>query len=270
MSILSLSLQGRYGNQCLQFLFAYAFAQKHGMEFRCPEWIGERIFDLPKYERPDGTALLRVNELEIDRTLYGKPDGFNCVIKKHPLPNLEFRGYAQMQRCMIYSKREAQAWFKVKPEIVDACKSAINVCDTPGCIQLANVVCHRRRGDYVGYGYPVVSRASYGRACRKFGIKFSDPDACMLSEEFAIWHRPYLPDDLSFMPDFYRMMTAPTLLRANSSFSWLAALLGNGLVLSPIVDGKSGDDCDCEFVAGNHPKFTGHLDFVENLYVRDI
>jgi len=165
---------------------------------------------------------------------------------------------------MIYSKRDAQSWLRLRPEIEAACQNAVRSHDAED----AKVVIHHRRGDLTGYGYPQLDRRSFGPACEEFGLKYQTPEAIVLSEEYPIPHAGHLPDDLSFMPDFYRMMTAPTLLRGNSSFSWLAALLGNGLVLSPVVDGlEGGKEHICHFVAGNHPKFAPHLDFVTDLFI---
>lgn len=162
---------------------------------------------------------------------------------------------------MIYTKRQAQAWLKLRPEIETACAHAV----LSSLARSGAIVCHRRVGDYIGYGYTVVSHRSYERACSEFGLDLEQ--AVFLSEEHPISHAGHLPDDLAFMPDFYRMMTARTLLRANSSFSWLAALLGDGLVLSPIVDGlEGGKEHDCAFVAGNWPRFC-NLEFVSDLHV---
>ncbi len=237
----------------MQWLFSYAFAQKHGLEFQCDEWVGERIFSLPEYKRPwDGAARLRRNEIELFRLFRNGVD-------------VEFRGYAQSQQCVdLYTKRQAQAWLKLRPEIETACANAV-LADCAGVED--RIVCHRRVGDYSGYGYPIVSHLSYKRACERFGLEWTSPHLSILTEEDPTPHTGFLPDDLGFMADFYRMMVAPTLLRGNSSFSWLAALLGDGLVLSPIVEGLAGGkEHDCAFVAGNWPRFA-NLDFVTDLHV---
>lgn len=239
----------------MQWLFVYAFAKQHGMEFQCEEWIGERIFDLPKYARPGSHDFKRVSELDI----FSACETADCP------SNLEFRGYAQTQAAMIYSKREAQSWLKLRPEIEEACKINTQLHDMSG--PLDRVVCHRRAGDYFGYGYPVVSEHSYFMAMAAFGLDLER--AVILSEEKPSPNYP-IPDDLSFLADFYRMMTAPALLRANSTFSWLAALLGNGLVLSPVIDGlEGGKEHHTRFVSGNWPRFA-NLDFTTDLHVRDI
>lgn len=256
MSVLVCTLQGRFGNQCLQWAFAFAFAQQKGMRFQCEPWIGERIFLLPDYERPfPGASYPRMNEVDIFQPALD--------ISQPYWSDREFRGYAQSQRAMIYTKRQAQSWLKLRPEIETACANAVLADGGKD----DRIVCHRRLGDYAGYGYPVVSLRSYERACERFGLKWNMPQVSILSEEDPTPHAGFLPDDLAFMPDFYRMMVAPTLLRGNSSFSWLAALLGDGLVLSPIVEGlEGGKEHDCAFVAGNWPRFT-NLDFVTDLHV---
>lgn len=252
MPVLVLSPQGRFGNQCIQWLFAKGWAEAHGYELRHEPFIGERVFEIDGV-RPDARPVHRVNEDELCElaALAREQD-------HPPVLDYEFRGYAQTQRSAeFYTKRQAQAWLRVR----DKWSPALNrmLAHHPDVI-----VGHRRVGDYAGYGYPIVSEASYRGACRKFG--FDGNQLHMLTEENPTAHAG-LPDDLSFLADFYRLMTAPTLLRGNSSFSWLAALLGNGLVLSPVIDGlEGGKEHDCRFVAGNWPKFA-NLDFVEDLHV---
>ncbi len=244
--ILICQYQGRFGNQALQYLFARAYAQKHGFEFQCESWIGERIFQVESVRPHRHDMLPRYNEAQL--------------AAKVPDHSFVFRGYAQCQSAMIYSKREAQAWLQLRPEIELACYRLVP-SDGHGDYP---IICHRRVGDYIGYGYPVVSQNSYTSALTQYGFDLSG--AVFLSEEKPTPHGD-LPDDISFMVDFYRMMTAPTLLRANSSFSWLAALLGNGIVLSPIIEGlEGGKEHHVRFVTGNWPRFA-NLDFVTDLHV---
>jgi hypothetical protein len=254
MSVLVCTLQGRFGNQVMQYLFARAFADTYGLELHMDPWIGERVFAI-EHPRPKGAITRRYNEVDFRN--------WRVNFEVWRLGDVEFRGYAQSQDCMIYTKRAARHWLKLRPEIETACAHAVLASTS----EKARIVIHQRRGDYHGYGYPTVSTRSYIRALDHFGLRSTEPECVWLSEEKPIPHAGHLPDDLSFMPDFYRMMTAPTLLRGNSSFSWLAGLLGDGLVLSPIIDGcEGGKEHDCPFVAGNWPRFA-NLDFVENLHV---
>lgn len=259
MSVLVCQFQGRFGNQTLQYLFARAFAERFCFELRTDPWIGERIFDI-SHPRPDGSQREQGAPVWSDKLfadcLETRPEVWNSG-------SLIFRGYAQCQSAMIYTKRQAQAWLKLRPEIQDGCAKAV-AADSGAPDR---IVCHRRVGDYLGYGYPICSLLSYNSAALYYGLHWSDAGVTMLCEEDPTPHAGFLPDDLAFMADFYRLMRAPTLLRGNSSFSWLAALLGSGLVLSPVIDGlEGGKEQFCHFVAGNHPRFA-NLDFVTDLYV---
>lgn len=248
MSILVCQLQGRFGNNAMQVLFAKAYAEKHGFTFQCDSWVGQRVFQLDDVRPHNADGWPRYNEAQLA-----------TIVPDH---SFVFRGYAQMQSCMIYTKRQAQAWLKLKPEIEEACYR-----NTPsfGGHGDKPIVCHLRRGDYFGYSYPVVAEDSYRAAANEYGLDW-DCASVRLSEENPTTHAG-LPDDLSFAPDFYRMMKAKTLLRANSSFSWLAGLLGNGLVLSPVIDGlEGGKEHLCRFVPGNWPRLA-NFDFTTDLHI---
>jgi hypothetical protein len=111
-------------------------------------------------------------------------------------------------------------------------------------------IAHRRVGDYVGYGYPIVSQASIERAIHRFGYNPNDFYTC--TEENPTPAGPAVGAN-TFLPDFYRMFKARALFRGNSSFSWVAGLLSEGLVFSPVVKGlEGGREHDVDFVVGNH------------------
>lgn len=252
MPILHASLQGRFGNQCMQVLFARSIAERCGAEFRCDDWMGNKIFSsqAPTYEV---APKHRVNETELLQWSYLQPDARG---------DIEFRGYAQMQSCLTYTKQQAQEWFTIRPEIKQVL-DRILANRTP--IIMDSIVAHRRVGDYFGYGYPVIGEESYRKAARHyFG---SDNRLVFAMEEKPVDHSP-LSDELAFLPDFYRMMQAPVLMRGNSTFSFMAGLLGNGLVLSPRINGLAGgvEHNNVRFEAGNHCKLAD-FDFCSDLYV---
>lgn len=259
MPVLSVTLQGRFGNQCIQWLFCRALAERYNYTLHCESWIGERVFDIPA--RPySGPELPRLNEL----TIFDQMERGISV---------EFRGYAQTmerevygtrqtQRAMPYTKRQVKEWLRIRPELISIIRGIV----FPSMDSADSIVAHQRFGDFIGYGYPVVSRQSYlGESIKYFGtcahVEF-------VSEEDAIPLRGILPDDLAFLPDFYRLMTAPTLMRANSTFSFLAGLLSDGLVLSPRIDGLEGgrEHDGVRFEAGNHCRLAS-FDFCSDLLV---
>jgi hypothetical protein len=150
-------------------------------------------------------------------------------------------GYFQNQESAIYTTSNVRAWFRFQPWVEQAFG---HLKPKP-----EQIVAHFRAGDFSGYGYPVVSLQSYYNACEKFNM---DSDAmCFVSDEFPSVVEGVEPD-LQFVADFYIMCRAATLLRANSTFSWLAGVLNIGRVFSPRIDGLRGGEQDAEFEGGNH------------------
>lgn len=149
------------------------------------------------------------------------------------------RGYSQNQERAIYTLTQVREWFRFQDWVVEA---LFALC------AIKPAVAHLRRGDYHGYGFPLCSVQSYYNACHKFAI---DPtEMCFVSEE-----NPAIGGmevGFSWLPDFYTMATSKTLLRANSSFSFVAGMLNTGQVFSPRIDGLTGGEQIVEFEAGNH------------------
>jgi hypothetical protein len=162
---------------------------------------------------------------------------------RSPKGDVNLRGYFQDQESLIYTRKQVKEWFRLKPEVEASIPKASSNC----------VTAHRRVGDYAKLGYVVVSEKSYEDALKKF-----DLGSCI----------SYVTEESGndFLQDFYRLMTAPILLRGNSTFSFWAATLGNGRVFSPVIDSLPGGEQDCDFVEGNHPKFCS-LSFVTDLHL---
>jgi hypothetical protein len=238
---------GRFGNQCMQYLFARAVAEMRGVELQVGPWIGEEVFDIP-INRPTKEGIRPMTEAEV-----------RWWMEVDRMDVIEFRGYAQCQTAMIYTRRQAREWLKIKSKWLPSLDA---------CIRQRDVIAHRRVGDYAALGYPVVSEWSYEHACWWNGLDVSRMK--ILTEETASKEIVF-PEHLSFMRDFYKMMKAAVLLRGNSSFSWMAALLGEGAVFSPVIpaDAAGGKEHNVNFVPGNHPRFC-HLEFVTDLYVNEI
>lgn len=239
MSLITVTTMGRFGNQLFQYAFARAYAEKHGFDFQCDPWLGSELFKGSQDKRIT-KRLPRKSEIDLI-------DGES---------NFEFYGYAQCQKCMIYTREQVRKWFEFK----DGYSHRLSKTYPPD-----EILGHRRVGDYLGYGYPVVSEASYRNACQKFG---HDPAKLkMITEENPTKH-PDFTGPISFVPDFYRLMNASILLRGNSCFSWWAGTLGDGKIYSPVIDNLvGGREHDVEFVEGNHPKFA-NLGFITDLHLK--
>jgi hypothetical protein len=164
-------------------------------------------------------------------------------------------GYRQKQEDLNYTRKWALDTLRIRPEL----RAKLDEFVPQG-----EIVAHLRRGDYVGYGYPLVSKRSYYRAAVDFGF---NPERLVFITEEAPLTRPEFEGDLSFLPDFYRMVNAKVIFRGNSSFSWWACTLSNAQVYAPVIDEKPGGvESDCDFVAGNWPKFA-NLDLVTDLHL---
>ena len=161
--------------------------------------------------------------------------------------------YRQNQESINYTRSMVRKWFTLRPEITEKL----------GHLK-GGVLCHQRLGDYAGLGFTVVSPKSYLDAADKFG----NPGPLQFVSEENPHQHPDFQGELSFVPDFVRLMNADVLFRANSTFSWWAATLGTARVFSPVIDGKGPGEQDCEFVDGNWPR-TFDVDFVTNLHLKD-
>ncbi len=240
--VFQLRMMGRWGNQLFQYSFARAYAEKHGLELQTQPWVGDHIFELtPNPIRDPFPEAQQRNE--------------NTIVDGDK--NISYCSYSQNQKCLIYTRSDVLRWFKFRPEIEERLKKFWHPHCAPG------VLAHRRVGDYVGYGYPVVSKDSYRRQAALIGQ--SDKLQWITEEE------PYvcadIPAEYAFIVDFWRLMHAPILLRGNSCFSWWAGTLGNGVVYSPRIDGlEGGKEHDVEFELGNHCRFA-NLPFVTDLHL---
>jgi len=223
---------GGLGNRLFQYCAARAYAEKYGYTLHVPESVLDKIFDID-HPRPT-QDLPRLNE----DTANGQEGGLY--------------GYFQNQKSIdLYTRTKARGWLRFRPEILDMMSETHRF----------PLVIHRRAGDYRALGYPIPSYKSYDNALRENFRE--DMGVHLVSDEFPSKARKspniviQLQDEISFLPDFFVMMYADVLFRANSTFSWWAHVLGRDdqRIFSPVIDGKGGGEVDCGFVEGNHPKF---------------
>jgi hypothetical protein len=230
MSAITAQLIGGLGNQMFIFAHAKAFAEKNGMELHTVPWVGERIFKL---------------------------DGHKCG---RPQPNeMVLSGYFQSQADLIYTRADCRRWFEFSDEAKAICEPLMGGVDN-------YAIAHLRRGDYAGAGFPVISVKAYFDAAERFGI---DPNRLVLIGNERPWGGTSDPAT-TMLPDFYRMTKAENLFRANSTFSWFAAVLGHGNVFSPVITGLPGgiEHENVQFVRGNHPR-CADLDIVTDLFLEE-
>jgi len=146
--------------------------------------------------------------------------------------DVDLFGYFQdPEHLALLSRAKLKKWFEFQ---------------NPPQVKKYDLVFHKRRGDYLNHAdiYAIVSDESYTRSAL---LKGFDPTKAIIFDDSKNTDK-YNQSNL--VNDFYSMMTCNTLFRANSTFSWWAATLGDCEVYSPKVEDKSGW-VDVEFVEGN-------------------
>ena len=237
--IVTARLLGRFGNQLSSYAYARGYAEQVGAEFQCDSWVGSMVFQID--DKPVSAELPVRCETQI------VPGETNICV----------HSYGQQQCCMVYTREQIRSWFRLRPEWERILRAGIKP---------SKIAAHRRVGDYIGYGFPVVSEQSYRNACGKFGLDVEQMDWVTEETEQTL---AGIPSGIAYLPDFYKLMTAKVLLRGNSTFSWWAAAIGDhDAVYAPIVEGLAGGmEHDCQFVLGNYPRLA-NLEFVTDLHLK--
>lgn len=237
MGAVNLRMMGRWGNQLFQYAFARAYCERGGHELRCYPWDGERVFDLGPCARVSERFEPCYSEQDYPKDFRG---------------DIELHGYFQSQDALIYTRTQAKEWLKLKYRAWYDC-----------VIPRPQPIAHYRCGDYLGYGYPVISKNAIIKAATDRLIAtplfFSEEDSHPAPEGEPTW-----------LSDFVAMRQASILFRANSSFSWWAATLADKdqIVYSPLIDGLEGgkEHDDVPFVLGNYPRLAS-LPFTTDLHL---
>ena len=229
MSIVQVKLAGGFGNQLHQYAAVRTYAERHGFKFECPEWVGRQIFDLD--DAYPSCSLPEVN---------GGSAGVGPTVEDGQ-GDVLISDYFQTQRWVgMMSRATLRRWLRVRPGWLSICAPA----EPPA------VAAHLRQGDYIGW--PMVAnvpRDAYVDALWRWNL----PSAVMWVEQSRPRMVDGVPPQIDFLPDFLMLMHARVLLRANSTFSWWAAALGEGDVYAPVVEAHTGW-YDAPFVRGNWPR----------------
>ena len=224
-------LTGRLGNLLFQYAHLRAYAEQNGYEVSLPPWIGERVFaGVPEAIRPDKYK----PDLDLGEDLH------------------------QRQSSLIYTRKQVREWFALKPEVLE--KIGFATCRND------SIILNLREGnDYISAGMVCISPESYKKEAKRIFGKYAN--CSWETDTNPTWFGGFSGNPSASglgttevcLPSFYRLMTAPILFRANSTFSWWAATLGNGRVFSPVIEGMKGgvpnQHCS-NFVEGNWPRMS--------------
>jgi hypothetical protein len=221
-----------FGNSLFMFCFAKAYAKKYNAELQIPkDWIGRKLFKGVDKIEP---IKKKLPETSLDEIPNGKS-------------NVNLRGYFQfMDAYNYYSLSEIKELLQFKDEWTEMFPK----------IKDYYVACHLRRGDYEKFKhiFCTISERSYMQAVSVYGYSPLDIVWVSMEQKMVVKDCPY-----AFLPDFFTLMNADVLFRANSTFSVWASILGvkNLITYSPNVENKTGINIDVLFELGNHNKTVG-------------
>ena len=242
MPTATMPLTGRLGNLMFEYSYLRAYAEQNGYEVSLPPWIGERVFaGVPEAVRPNKYK----PDLDLGEDLH------------------------QRQSSLIYTRKQVKEWFAFKPEVLERLQPAKCPKNT--------IIFNRREGsDYIGAGMVCISKDSYFDAVpdevKNFGYLWETDTNPNRLDSFTgdSWASGLGTTEIC-LPSFYRLMTAPVLFRANSTFSWWSATLSDGRIFSPVIEGMKGgvpnQHCD-NFVEGNWPRMSLREGFTD-LHLRN-
>lgn len=224
-----LPLIGRFGNLLFQWAYLRAYCEQHGYEMCLEPNVVEQVFDVPAAVRPR---------------------------KGIPADVVLAEDTRQRQECLIYTRKQVKDWLRIKPSVLEMLKPILE--------NRRPVLLDVRRGnDYIGAGLVSLGPDCYIDAAQKCGYDPGtqceweiDTGPTRLTAFTGNVTAAGLGTTWVSLPAFYRMMTAQVHFRANSTFSWWAATLGNAKVYAPVIRGMQGGVPDqyCDnWVEGNWP-----------------
>jgi hypothetical protein len=139
LSYINLGKEGyRLGNQLFQYAFLRTEAEKLGVKFYCPRWIGDEIFDLNDQD-------IRINNLmDIDKGIqYYYKEYESGDFSQNPIvikDNTDISGHFESEKC--FDKDSISKWYKFKESKI------FNVLEKYKDIDFKNAIAvHLRLGD---------------------------------------------------------------------------------------------------------------------------
>lgn len=224
ISMDTLGLNGRFGNQLFQYAFLKCYSLKHGLKLKVPDWLGRHVFGLDD-DWCGFTSEQNASTVEALLEKTGEPQ----------LQNKNITGYFNQHSAPFRVYKEViQDVFQPAPRfrpVIEQLKRELK----PNGEEL--IALHLRRGDFGHGGFwiaPeewyldwVVSRLKQNPKARLY---ISTDDSATI-KAFSKYSPLTIRDlrlhlgDLDFLLDFYSLALADSLAISNSTFSFFAAML---------------------------------------------
>ena len=235
----TLASHGRFAHNVLEYVLVRLYAEKHGYVLETPEWVGGYVFEI---DDPPPTRK--------HRPFYYPRQFLNRHIDGSattpPISGVDFRSplfllnHAEEHRDRVRSwLRPRQIW---APFLDPAMERLRSLGDTV-------VAIHIRRGDFVGFNYPITETGWYVRWLREIWPTLTRPVLYVASDDLAAVRADFAefapvvradvaPDwpQLDFLQDFHVLTRADVVgISVASGFSLLAAQLNETarLVVAP-------------------------------------
>jgi len=217
---------GRFGNQLLQYAYLRSYAEAAGCGVEAGDWIGRDLFGLddPLVSRP----LPRLAEGAFDAAAALAPGS-------RPPPRVDLAGFFSLPTAVYAHRRDRlRALFELQGSARAAIDGVWRRLDAEGRTLVA---VHLRRGDF-GYDQFWIAPLRWYREWLAaiwpqldkplLYVASDDASALQAFAEYApvgLAMLGGLPPDLGFLGDFFVLSRAAALAIANSSFSFVAAML---------------------------------------------
>ena len=240
ISVTRLGSAGRFGNQLLQYGVGRLIAERHGLAFEAPDWIGRDLFrfDDPLPSRPTRPPIGNGEEAAM-RALVDPPP-----IEAPPKARLDgdLSGFFQGPTGRWAGERDNfRKLFAFGGKAASAIDQAWNRLAGKGDPVVA---IHIRRGDFGKKGFWIAPTEWYLSWLTQIWPQLPRPVLYVATDDKAAiadfrQFDPVASGDIAdplpgaeFLIDFAMLMRSPVLGIANSSFSFVAAMLNANLTMS--------------------------------------
>ena len=226
----TLGINGRFGNQLFQYFFLRIYAERHKLRLEIPDWLGRKLFGLQEFPILENLPRMSDSSNRIDEA--------KLLNSNVAFEDIDLWGFFQYHTSIYVSYRGLfRSLFQPVPEIENLMHGAVNrLRDNDGTL----VCLHLRRGDY-GYAHFFVAPTQWyldwlenlwPRLRRPLLYIASDEPGKVIAD-FAKYHPIISKDldanigDMDFYLDFYIMQHCDILAISNSSFSFAASMLND-------------------------------------------
>jgi hypothetical protein len=228
ISFTELGRKGRLGNQLFQYAFLRSCAEKLGVQYLCPEWEGDSIFDLNEHGQ-------RIVGSSAGLPQWCPPDSnFGWIDGWAPIDGVDYCGYFESSK-FYRSESDVRRWFTFREQVLQQAIESL-----PGFPVHDAVGVHLRFGDYRYYAdFYNPKRSYYSEAIRILCpgatpvLVFSDePDRAMQLMS-GLGREIHCVRGNSAAVDLALMSMCSAIVCAASTFSWWGAFLCGGEVVCP-------------------------------------